>query len=41
MSISDRIICMSTGYVQQIGTPTELYHNPKNEFVASFLGVPE
>lgn len=41
MSISDRIICMSTGYVQQIGTPTELYHKPKNEFVASFLGVPE
>ncbi|ATP59887.1 ATP-binding cassette domain-containing protein [Mesomycoplasma dispar] len=41
MSISDRIVCMSTGYVQQIGTPTELYHKPKNEFVASFLGVPE
>lgn len=41
MSISDRIICMSTGYIQQIGTPTELYHKPKNEFVASFLGVPE
>lgn len=41
MSISDRIICMSTGYVQQIGTPMELYNTPKNEFVASFLGMPE
>ncbi|MBG0730893.1 ATP-binding cassette domain-containing protein [Mycoplasma sp. 'Moose RK'] len=41
MSISDRIICMSTGYVQQIGTPLDLYEKPKNEFVASFLGVPE
>lgn len=41
MSISDNIICMSTGKIQQIGTPLELYNTPKNEFVAKFLGVPE
>lgn len=41
MSISDTIICMSEGEIQQIGSPTELYLNPKNEFVARFLGMPE
>lgn len=41
MSISDPIICMSEGEIQQIGSPTELYLNPKNEFVARFLGMPE
>ncbi|MGX9339266.1 ATP-binding cassette domain-containing protein [Mycoplasma sp. 1890] len=41
MSISDKIICMSTAKVQQIGAPMELYLTPKNEFVAKFLGVPE
>lgn len=41
MSISDVIVCMSTGKVQQIGTPNELYLKPANEFVARFLGTPE
>ncbi|WP_427867254.1 ATP-binding cassette domain-containing protein [Mycoplasmopsis arginini] len=41
MSISDKIICMSTAKVQQIGAPMELYLTPKNEFVAKFLGMPE
>lgn len=41
MSISDNIICMSLSKVQQIGSPMELYSNPKNVFVAKFLGVPE
>ncbi|WP_027122303.1 ABC transporter ATP-binding protein [[Mycoplasma] imitans] len=41
MSISDEIVCMSNGLIQQIGTPTELFNKPKNEFVAKFLGVPE
>lgn len=41
MSISDVIVCMSTGKIQQIGSPLELYNYPKNEFVAKFLGVPE
>ena len=41
MSISDKIVCMSTAKVQQIGSPMELYLAPKNEFVAKFLGMPE
>ncbi|AZZ65428.1 ATP-binding cassette domain-containing protein [Metamycoplasma phocicerebrale] len=41
MSISDKIICMSTAKVQQIGAPMDLYLKPKNEFVARFLGMPE
>ncbi|MDZ7293725.1 ABC transporter ATP-binding protein [Mycoplasmopsis pulmonis] len=41
MSISDTIVCMSTGKIQQIGSPIDLYNKPKNEFVAKFLGVPE
>ena len=41
MSISDKIVCMSKGLVQQIGAPMELYSNPNNEFVAQFLGMPE
>ncbi|MCV3753464.1 ATP-binding cassette domain-containing protein [Mycoplasma enhydrae] len=41
MSISDKIICMSTAQVQQIGAPMDLYLKPKNEFVAKFLGMPE
>ncbi|WP_419538389.1 ABC transporter ATP-binding protein [Mycoplasma miroungirhinis] len=41
MSISDKIICMSTALVQQSGTPMELYEKPTNEFVAKFLGMPE
>lgn len=41
MSISDKIVCMSTARVQQIGSPMDLYLRPKNEFVAKFLGMPE
>ena len=41
MSISDTIIIMSDGEVQQIGPPIELYKKPANTFVAKFLGVPE
>lgn len=41
MSISDKVVCMSTAKVQQIGSPMELYRTPKNEFVAKFLGMPE
>jgi len=38
MSISDKIILMKDGFVQQIGTPQEIYYRPKNEFVADFIG---
>ncbi|CAM9108177.1 ABC transporter ATP-binding protein [Mycoplasma marinum] len=41
MSISDKVVCMSEGLVQQVGTPMELYGKPKNDFVAKFLGMPE
>lgn len=41
MSISDTIVCMSNGEVQQVGRPMDLYHKPANEFVAKFLGMPE
>lgn len=40
MSISDLIVVMKNGIVQQIGKPQEVYDNPKNLFVAQFLGVP-
>lgn len=40
MSISDEIIVMKDGAVQQIGKPQEVYENPENLFVARFLGTP-
>ena len=40
LTLADRIVCMSMGYVQQIGTPLELYDTPANIFVASFIGLP-
>lgn len=41
MTMSDRIVVMkSGGYVQQIGTPYELYFHPQNLFVAGFIGEP-
>lgn len=41
MSISDLIVVMKDGIVQQIGMPQEVYDNPKNLFVAKFLGTPQ
>lgn len=40
LTLADRIVCMSMGYVQQIGTPIELYDKPANLFVANFIGLP-
>ena len=40
MSISDFIVVMKLGVVQQIGKPQEVYDNPSNLFVAKFLGTP-
>ena len=40
MSISDRIVVMEAGVVQQIGKPQEVYDDPVNLFVAKFLGTP-
>ena len=40
LTLADRIVCMSMGHVQQIGTPLELYDSPNNTFVAGFIGLP-
>jgi len=40
LTLADRIVCMSMGHVQQVGTPLELYDTPANIFVASFIGLP-
>lgn len=40
MTMADRIVVMKDGYVQQIGTPEELYFNPCNLFVGGFIGEP-
>ncbi len=41
MSISDKIVCMSEGLIQQVAEPMDMYHNPANKFVAGFLGMPQ
>jgi len=40
MTMADRVVVMSVGKVQQIGTPAEIYNNPRNQFVAGFIGSP-
>ena len=40
MSLADRIVIMSQGQIEQIGTPMELYERPASRFVAEFIGAP-
>jgi len=40
MTLADRIVVLNAGNVEQFGSPLELYHRPKNLFVATFLGSP-
>jgi multiple sugar transport system ATP-binding protein len=40
MTLADRIVVMHGGYIQQQGTPEELFKRPANKFVAGFLGMP-
>ncbi len=40
MTLADRVVVMNHGVIEQVGTPQELYHNPKTRFVASFIGSP-
>ncbi len=40
MTMADRIVVMNAGVVEQVGTPLDLYDNPANAFVASFIGSP-
>ncbi len=38
LTMSDTIVVMNQGYIQQIGTPTDIYNEPENAFVADFIG---
>ncbi|HEX7675288.1 MAG TPA: ABC transporter ATP-binding protein [Bdellovibrio sp.] len=40
-TMGDRIAVLKDGLIEQVGTPTEIYHRPKNMFIASFIGSPE
>jgi len=40
MTMANRIVVMKDGYIQQIGTPKEIYNQPRNMFVADFVGAP-
>ena len=41
MTLGDRIVIMKDGYIQQIGTPQEVFDHPANIFVAGFIGMPQ
>ena len=41
MTLGDRIVIMKDGFVQQIGTPQEVFNHPANIFVAGFIGTPQ
>jgi iron(III) transport system ATP-binding protein len=38
MAVSDKVVIMKDGIIQQVGTPQEIYQKPRNEFVANFIG---
>ena len=38
LTMSDTIVVMNQGYIQQVGTPEDIYNEPKNAFVADFIG---
>ncbi|MAY61592.1 MAG: sn-glycerol-3-phosphate ABC transporter ATP-binding protein UgpC [Rhizobiales bacterium] len=40
MTMADRIVVLNAGRIEQIGTPSEIYHQPRSTFVASFMGAP-
>ncbi len=41
MTLADKIVVLSNGYVEQIGSPLDLYNKPENLFVAGFIGSPK
>ncbi len=41
LTLGDRIVVMKDGFIQQIGTPQEVFDHPKNLFVAGFIGAPQ
>ena len=40
MTLADKIVVLRDGLVEQVGSPLELYHHPRNRFVAGFIGSP-
>jgi multiple sugar transport system ATP-binding protein len=40
MTLADRVVVMNAGRIEQVGAPNELYHSPKTQFVAGFIGSP-
>jgi multiple sugar transport system ATP-binding protein len=40
MTMGDRIVVMRNGFIQQVGSPMEVYNEPQNQFVAGFIGSP-
>ena len=40
MTMADKIVVLNAGVIEQVGSPLELYHTPKNTFVAGFIGSP-
>jgi multiple sugar transport system ATP-binding protein len=40
MTLGDRVVVMKDGWIQQVGTPLDIYNRPANRFVASFMGAP-
>src|SRR5260370_28014235 len=40
MTLADRVVIMNAGRIDQIGTPHEVYHKPRTQFVAGFIGSP-
>ncbi|MFJ3468571.1 ABC transporter ATP-binding protein [Pseudomonas sp. NPDC090201] len=41
MTLADKIVVLNKGCVEQVGSPLELYHHPRNRFVAGFIGSPQ
>ena len=41
MTMADKIVVLHAGVIEQVGTPLELYHTPRNVFVAGFIGSPK
>jgi sn-glycerol 3-phosphate transport system ATP-binding protein len=40
MTLADRIVVMNKGMIEQVGTPSDVYHRPESVYVASFIGAP-
>lgn len=40
MTLADKVVILRDGFIEQVGTPEEIYHKPVNKFVAGFIGSP-